>query len=346
MIPPPADSPFRFSRREFLAAAGSAIIIAGVAGAGRIARAADPVPAKFGGPTANSEFYVTSYGSTPNVDPDTWRLRISGLVETPFQLSYAQLKSLPQIKQMLTLECISNPPDGAAIGNAMWQGVRLKPLLERARVKRGAVWVAMRAADGYHTGLPVDELLRDENFLPWMMNGAPLPPEHGYPVRIFIPGKYGMKQPKWITELVFLDHPTTGYWEGRGWSNSAWRKVNSGFFSPKVPGGLLSLFERSAKVIAPADIWGWALAGPAGIRRVQASSDGGATWHDAQMVDNQSPYVWTIWKYHFEPRAPGKYVINIRATDGNRVAQPPIDPQTGSGMSGQARMSLEVTAIQ
>src|SRR5262249_54206026 len=159
------------------------------------------------------------------------------------------------------------------------------PLLDRAKVNPRATWCNMRGADGYFTGLPADELLRAENFLPYQMNGVPLPPDHGFPVRIFIPGKYGMKQPKWITKLEFTDRGTPGYWERRGWSNSAWRKPNSGFFAPMAEGGgLLSLFDRSIKVTAPVDIVGWALAGPSGIRRVEVSCDDGASWGDGTVT--------------------------------------------------------------
>ena len=213
----------------------------------RESRAASATASKFGGPTPNANFYVTSYASTPSVDVNSWRFSIKGMVENPIQFSYADIRKLPKIDEMLTLECISNPPDGTAIGNAKWTGVQLRPLLERARVKRGARFVAMRGADGYHTVLPVDEVMREENFLPYLMNGAPLPPEHGYPLRIFIPGKYGMKQPKWITELEFADHEIPGYWEVRGWSDTCWRKVNSGFFSPRVEGGLMSIFDQQSQ---------------------------------------------------------------------------------------------------
>jgi DMSO/TMAO reductase YedYZ molybdopterin-dependent catalytic subunit len=329
------------TRRKFLAASGAAISLASIP---RIARAA-PTVSKFGGPTPNANFYVTSYASTPAVDVNSWRFGIKGLVENPQQFSYADIRKLPKIDEMLTLECISNPPDGTAIGNAKWTGVQLRPLLERARVKRAARFVAMRGADGYHTVLPVDELMREENFLPYLMNGVPLPAEHGYPLRIFIPGKYGMKQPKWLTELEFADHEIPGYWEVRGWSDVCWRKVNSGFFSPRVEGGLMSIFDRKAKVTAPLYIYGWALAGPSGIKRVEVSSDDGVTWHNAQLVENSSPYVWTVWKYRFAPPAAGDFMIRVRATDGNGVAQPPADPQAGAGMSGQPRIALEVTQV-
>jgi DMSO/TMAO reductase YedYZ molybdopterin-dependent catalytic subunit len=329
------------TRRKFLTASGAAIALAGVP---KIVRAAAGA-SKFGGPTPNANFYVTSYASTPSVDVNSWRFGIKGLVENPIQLSYADIRRLPKIEQMLTLECIGNPPDGTSISNANWTGVQLRPLLERARVKRGARFVAMRGADGYHTVLPVEELMREENFLPYLMNGVPLPPEHGYPLRIFIPGKYGMKQPKWITEIEFSDHEIPGYWEIRGWSNDCWRRVNSGFFSPRVEGGLMSIFDRKAEVTAPLDIYGWALAGPSGIRRVEVSADDGVSWHNAQLVENSSPYKWAVWKYRFAPRAPGDFMIRVRATDGDGISQPAVDPQQGAGMSGQARIALEVISV-
>jgi len=328
------------SRRRFLRLTGQAAAVATFPFASRIAIASDAP--KYGGLTPNDKFYVTTYGATPTVDPAAWRLRIKGLVANPLELSYANIRSLAAINETLTLECIGNPPDGSSIGNAKWTGVKLRPLLDRARVSSRAVWCSMRAADGYYTGLPADELMRDENFLPYLMNGAPLPPEHGFPLRIFIPGKYGMKQPKWITEIAFLDHQAPGYWEARGWTNSAWRKVNSGFFAPHVEGGMTAMFEHKPRVVTPMVIWGWALAGPSGVRRVQLSTDDGATWRDAQLVRNQSPYVWTLWKYRFNPPTPGDYMLRVKATDGKGVSQPATDPQTGSGMGGQARIALEV----
>jgi hypothetical protein len=332
------------SRRDFVLIAASAGTLALIPRSVQHAFAAESPALAFGGPTPNADFYITSYGNTPTVDAASWRLHIKGLVENPLELSYDDIKGLPPIDETLTLECISNPPDGTAISNAKWVGPKLKPLLDRARVKSSAVWASMRAADGYHTGLPAEELLRGENFLPYTMNGVPLPPDHGFPVRIFIPGKYGMKQPKWITEIEFLDHEQTGYWEARGWSNTAWRKVNSGFFSPRVEGGLFSIFDKRAKVAGPVDIWGWALAGPSGIKRVEVSTDDGKSWHDAELVENRTPYEWTVWRYHFASAGQGIYMIRVRATDGAGIVQPPTDPQTGSGMSGQPRLGLEVAS--
>src|SRR6516225_3390756 len=319
-----------FSRREFVRFAGCAVIFAALPAANSAAATSST---KFGGPTPNSQFYVTSFARTPIVEPSAWKLQIKGLVANPLKISYRQIRELPQIDQTLTLECIGNPPGGTVIGNAAWRGVKLRPLLDRAGIKRAAVWVAMRGADGYHTGLPVDDLLREENFLPSMMNGNPLPPEHGFPLRIFIPGKYGVKQPKWLTEIELVDKPFIGYWEARGWSNEAWRKVNSGFFYPRRPSGVLDIlsFDTAAKVTAPVDLVGWALAGPSGIRRVDVSTDDGATWHAARLLENPSAYIWTVWQYHFAPAAAGDYQVRIRATDGNGITQPQMNAERGEG---------------
>jgi len=313
-----------------------------------VAGAAEQAPrTNFGGPTPNTDFYITSYGSTPTVDVRQWSLKIHGLVNQPLTLTYDDIKRLPAVTETLTLECIGNPPNGNAIGNAVWTGVMLKPLLDRAGVKPTAVYAAMHGADGYYTGVPVDEIMRAENWMPYLMNGVPLPQVHGYPLRVFIPGKYGMKQPKWLTAIEFVDHEFIGYWEARGWSNEAWRKVNSGFFYPHPPGGILDILSLggTAKVKAPVDVTGWALAGPSGIKRVQVSTDDGASWHDARVTPSKSPYVWTVWNYHFAPSAAGVYDLRAKATDGDGISQGDSDPQSGLGMSAQPRLRLEVTSV-
>jgi len=334
------------TRRKFVRLAGAAFALANLPAAARLASAASSAPQpplRVGGITPNDKFYVTSYGGTPLIDPASWRLKIKGLVEHPLELSYADIRKLPPVKQTLTLECISNSPDGSAISNADWVGTRLKPILDRARVRPEARYVAMRAADNYYVGAPVAEITREENFLPYLMNGEPLPREHGFPVRLFIPGKYGMKQPKWITEIEFLPVGFRGYWEERGWSHTAWRKVNSGFFSPRPPDDLPTLLGGSVDIHGPTDFCGWALAGPSGIKRVDISFDEGATWQAAKIVENRSPYIWTIWKYRLVPQQDGTCVMRVRATDGNGASQLLEDRQLGEGLSSQARMTLRVS---
>jgi len=352
------------NRRKFIGLAGTAALA--LAGARLAGHAIDPaevpeVPVGgWGGLTPNKDFYTYSYAGTQRVSPNSWRLKIHGLVANPFELDLAAIKALPSVTETLTLECISNPPGGPAISNASWVGPKLKPLVERARPTGKAVYAALRGADGYTSGVPLDELMREENFLPFLMNGVPLPPEHGYPLRILIPGKYGMKQPKWLTEIEFLDHEFLGFGEVRGWSNSAWRKVNSGFFYPQESSlsrlarraamrlgprfdGLLDRIVPEATVIAPVEMVGWAVAGRSGIKRVDISTDDGATWTAAELLENHSPYVWTVWKYRFAPRRSGRYRVRVCATDGNGRSQPVSDAESQTGMSAQPRVELAVT---
>jgi DMSO/TMAO reductase YedYZ molybdopterin-dependent catalytic subunit len=332
------------TRRRFIAALGRSAALATLPAVGWSVSARGDKPKNFGGPTPNRDFYVTSYSVTPQVSIKSWRLKIGGLVSHPIELTYSDIGQMPSVTEMLTLECISNPPDGDAISNAVWVGPKLRPLLDKARVSSKAVYAALRGADGYYTGVPVEELMRGENFLPYLMNGSPLPPDHGYPLRLFIPGKYGMKQPKWLTGIEFVDREFIGYWETRGWSNSAWRKVNSGFFDPRPSRGIFSFAAPTIQLKVPADVVGWALAGSKGVRRVEVSADDGKTWHEADLLQNASPYVWTVWRYHLASVPPGGHVIRVRATDGGGIIQPVNDPQTGSGMSGQPQMKLIVVA--
>jgi len=177
--------------------------------------------------TPTDEFYVTSSGDEPAVDIGKWSLVIDGLVEQPLRFQYDAIRNLPPYQTHLTFECISNPVGGPTIGNALWGGTLLKPLLERARVKPGAVDVVLYGAEGYTTAHPVERILRDGVFLAYEMNGRPLSRRHGFPLRILIPGKYGMKMPKWLTRIEFVDHDYLGFWETQGWSNSADRQLRA-----------------------------------------------------------------------------------------------------------------------
>ncbi|MGH8013928.1 MAG: molybdopterin-dependent oxidoreductase [Candidatus Binataceae bacterium] len=333
----------RVTRRKFLAFAVSAAAAVSLPGAARALMAASSMTRlPYGGPTPNTDFYITSYSSTPRIDAAAWQLKFNGLVAHPLLLSYDELKKQPTIREMLTYECISNTPDGSAISSAIFTGTRLKSLFERVGIRGNAVYAAMHAADGYYTGVPIDEILHPDTFLLYEMNGVPLPPIHGYPARIFIPGKYGMKQPKWITEISFVDQKFTGYWETRGWSDEAWREVNSGFFHPRPNWSVFSFFAPPSGKLPPGpnELWGWAFA-RRGIKRVQVSTGDGAGWHDADLVENVSPDAWTVWKYPFTAKR-GSYQMRVRATDASGQIQPPISTQTGSGMDGQAHLMVNV----
>lgn len=159
----------------------------------------------------------------PQIDIESWELKVGGLSDNAFTLKYKDIASMPQTTVYATLETISNPAGGSMIGNAIWTGVPLKYILDEASVKDNAIKVIFYCEDGYSTAITIEEAARDDVILAYKMNGKPLAPEHGYPLRAVIPGKYGMKWAKWINEIEFTDQDYKGYWEDRGWSDYAGR---------------------------------------------------------------------------------------------------------------------------
>jgi len=285
--------------------------------------------------TPNEDFYVTSKGTTPRVKAEDWRLKVDGLVARPFTLNYQELLALPSVEKALTLECISNPIGGTFIGNAKWTGTPLAPLIERAQPTREAAHAIIYAADGFSTGHPLARLRNEENFLAYRMNGEGLPPNHGYPVRVFIPGKYGMKQPKWVTRIEFVNKAYLGFWETQGWSDLCERWAHARFTDLK-DGAKISgkNFELTGYVVGNLD----------GVKAVEISFDGGETWQPTNLFSNPSPLTWSFWKYIWvEPKA-GEYKILVRAIDGKRRVQRYGPRDTfPDGATGQQVLKVTVT---
>ena len=286
--------------------------------------------------TSNADFYTTSQGLTPRVKADEWRLVVDGLVENPVTLTLPQVKALPPLERTLTLECIENRVGGPAIGNARWRGTALRPLLESARPRKEARSALLHAADGYATGIPLERLLWDDNFLAYEMNGEPLPPAHGYPLRVFFPGKYGMKQPKWLTRIEFLAEHQLGFWEERGWSDTAERQTRAVIDGPRP--------RRGAKLSGQIFLLvGYAVADASGITRVELSEDDGQSWQPAEIFSNPSPYVWTFWRYEWRPSAPGTYSLRVRAVNGDGKVQTAAQHDSWpEGATGHHRIQLEL----
>jgi DMSO/TMAO reductase YedYZ molybdopterin-dependent catalytic subunit len=262
--------------------------------------------------TPNADFYVTSSRQEPAVDPKTWSLSIDGLVEHPLRFHYAEMLAQPKYETTMTLECISNPVGGKYLGNARWRGTLLKPLLERAALKSNARFAVCHAAEGYTTAIPVDRILWPQNFLAWEMNGEPLPRRHGFPLRIFYPGKYGMKQPKWLTRIEFVEREYTGYWESQGWSQDCQRQIQSTIDWPRDSARL-----SGSKFV----VCGYALADESGISAVELSTDGGRTWRPADLFSHPSPIVWGLWKYEWLRPSAGRHTLQVRARDGRGKLQ-------------------------
>lgn len=284
--------------------------------------------------TANGDFYITSKGGVPKIDASRWQLKIDGLVEHPFSLGYQDLVALPVIEKELTLECIGNSIGGHSLGNARWAGTPLEPLLDRARPTPAARYAVIHAADGLSTGHPMERLRNPENFLAYRMNGVDLSPNHGYPARVFIPGKFGMKQPKWITRIEFVNEHYLGFWESQGWSDDCERWAHARFTD--VEGGA----HPAGRTI---ELTGYAIGNLDGIQAVEVSFDGGRSWRAADLYSNPSPLTWSFWRYLWVSPKPGEYKIRARAVDGKgRVEEWSPRGSFPDGATGQQEIKVAV----
>jgi DMSO/TMAO reductase YedYZ molybdopterin-dependent catalytic subunit len=225
--------------------------------------------------TPTSDFYTVSKNFIdPVVAVGSWKLKIDGLVDRPFELTYDQLTSLPMSEGYYTLMCISNEVGGDLWGNAHWRGVKLKYLLEQAGVHTDALKAMFTAADDYKDSVKLDRALHPDTLLAWEMNGEPLKKEHGFPARLLIPGIYGMKNVKWLNGITIINNDFKGFWQSQGWDDAAPYQTESRLDVPRgrevVPAGSLS-------------VGGVAFGGDRGIQSVEVSTDAGQTWESAQV---------------------------------------------------------------
>lgn len=259
--------------------------------------------------TKNEDFYRVDINTTPpSVDIETWQLELNGLVNQSKTYTLEDLKSKASISQAITLECISNPLGGDLISTSIWTGVPLKILLDEAGLQEDAQEVYIESVDGFFESVPMSEAMDERTLLVYEMNGKPLPKEHGYPLRIYIPDHFGMKQPKWITRLEVIDHQGEGYWVKRGWSETANVKTTSVI-------DIVSL-ESDPKNNGMVPVAGIAYAGARGINRVEVRVDEGE-WQQAELrTPPLSPLTWVQWRYLWKPQ-PGQHDFEVRAYDGN-----------------------------
>ena len=269
--------------------------------------------------TPNDKFYrIDTNIIVPSVDANAWRLNVRGLIKDgPLQFTYEELKAMPSTSEYATLECISDKVDGDLISTAYWKGVSLKSILDKAQVLPEAIYIVFRCSDGYDVGIPLDRGLMDGTILAYEMNGAPLPAEHGFPVRAIVPGLYGMMNAKWITDIELVDRVYEGFWQRRGWANNAKYQTHSKIVFPgdALRNRFEELSTNAATVGSKSPIAGLAFAGDRGISKVEVSTDGGNTWQTASIKDPLSSDSWVLWALDWIPQNKGKYNIVVRATD-------------------------------
>lgn len=292
-------------------------------------------PVKFLSPeiTPNDQYYIVSKNFTdPAVTLQEWSLKITGLVEHPYTLSYQDLLLLPMQQQYESMECISNEVGGSYMSSALWEGVRLSDLLQRASVKPGASKIVLHAYDDYTDSIHLSKALEPTTLVAVHMNNATLPDDHGFPARVLVPGIFGMKHVKWLTEIEVVNYDFQGYWQQRGWSDTAPVLLTSRIDTP-LDGSLVP--ARRTTYVA-----GVAFSGNQGISEVDVSFDGGKTWQMATLKRPFSQLTWVLWEIAWQPQ-PAHYTIVVRAIDmqGN-VQDPRIQPTLPNGASGYHSINI------
>lgn len=266
--------------------------------------------------TPADEFYrIDTALVVPQVDPSTWSLRVHGMVEQEVTLTWDELAAGDLVEAWVTLCCVSNPVGGDLVGNQKWLGLPIRDLLARARPTGDADMVLSRSVDGFTASTPLAALTDDRNaLLAIAMDGRPLPVEHGFPVRMVVPGLYGyVSATKWVTDLnVTRFADATSYWTDRGWSPEGPVKTQSRIEVPRsgtsVPAG---------SVVVAGTSW----AQHRGITGVQVRVDDG-DWNDATLADDGGIDSWRQWSWTWDAE-PGDHDLYVRASD-------PLGPQTGT----------------
>lgn len=295
----------------------------------------EPAPGTRPELTTNEDFYRIDIDAIPPaVDEATWRLEVGGMVATPLSLTLDEIRARPAVSQVVTMQCISNPVGGDLTSTGLWTGIRLNDLLQEAGLAPGAKEVAIESVDGFYESVAMDDIRDERTLLVYAMNGEPLPREHGFPLRIYIPNRYGMKQPKWITRMQVIGEEGPGYWVDRGWSHEAIALTTSAI-DPK-PRDLVP----DENGILP--IGGIAWAGARGITRVEVQIDGGE-WIEAQLrTPPLSPLSWVQWRYDW-PSSPGRHTVRVRAVDGTGDLQTDeVNPPAPNGATGYHERTFTV----
>lgn len=270
-------------------------------------------------------FRIDTALRVPVVDVDRWRLAVTGMVDRPLELSYDDLLARELIEVPITIQCVSNEVGGDLVGTASWRGVRLAEVLREAGVQGGAEQLVGESVDGFTAGFPVEAALDGRDALIAVaMDGRPLPPEHGFPVRLIVPGLYGyVSATKWLRriELTTLE-AADGYWIPRGWAKEAPIKTQCRIDTPRGDQG-------AGRVPVAGVAW----APTRGISKVEVQVDEGP-WEAARLGPGTNDDRWVQWVYDWRP-TPGRYRLRARATDGAGdtqtadVAPPAPDGATG-----------------
>jgi DMSO/TMAO reductase YedYZ molybdopterin-dependent catalytic subunit len=317
--------------------------------------------------------YLLIHFDIPQADERIWQLELGGQVLAPRALTMEELRHRPVATVPVTLECagngrarldprpVSQPWLEEAVGTAEWTGTPLRPLLEEAGIGQGAVEVLFAGADrgvqggleqDYERSLPLDEALGEDVLLAWGMNGRPLPPQHGYPLRLVVPGWYGMASVKWLRRITLLTEPFTGYQHTGSYLIHASEddpgvpvtriEPHSLLLPPGIPE-----FESRGRFLPPGRhvLRGRAWSGRAPVAKVEVTTDGGGSWRPATLGPRRSPWAWVAWSLEWEA-TPGEHQVGSRATDEAGNTQPLQPPWNTGGYVNNAVQQVPVTVRQ
>jgi DMSO/TMAO reductase YedYZ molybdopterin-dependent catalytic subunit len=272
--------------------------------------------------TPNKDFYVVTKN---NVDPQPvrslWRLEITGSVKNSKTYRFDEITAMPSVSQETTLECISNQVGSGLISNAIWKGVPLYRLIQAASPNPDVVQVVFHGADAYSDDLSPEIAMLPTTLIAYEMNGEPLPMRHGFPARVIVPGMVGEKNVKWLTRIELRDSEAKQFYEKQGWGPVFVVNTTSRFDAPD--------FDEPLEFGSPIDLRGMAFGGARGVKRVEVSTDDGATWSLAEITYQSSPLAWVQWRFEWRPKAPGTYKLVVRAVDGTGGIQSGEDESSG-----------------
>ncbi|TAK12437.1 MAG: molybdopterin-binding oxidoreductase [Anaerolineae bacterium] len=287
--------------------------------------------------THNDDFYRIDINTLPaRINGDTWRLSLGGLVDTPLELSLQDLMQLPAVTQLLTMQCISNPVGGDLTGTTRWTGPRLKDVLALAGLSSRVRSLRVEAADDFFEYVSLEDAMDDRTLLVYLMNGEPLPTEHGYPLRVYIPNRYGMKQPKWITNIEATDEATkNGFWVVRGWDEEANARATS---------VIDTVYVDSATTPPTVQVGGIAWAGERGISKVEVEADASGVWEEATLINPPlSPLTWVQWRYDGWAYQSGQHDFRVRCYEGDGTLQiEELGSARPSGATGVHHMRVNI----
>lgn len=274
----------------------------------------------------------------PELDGEAWRLRVGGLVDRPLELTLDELRdNYDPLHQYVTLACISNPIAGDLTSTTRWTGTTLRDVLRDAGVQSGATHLKITSADGFYETVALDVVNDDERvMLTYNWDGIPLLYKHGFPLRIYIPDRYGMKQPKWITDIEAIAGDEDGYWVVRGWDKEARMRATS---VVDVVANDATITDDAGGVLVP--VGGIAHAGARGISAVEVKVDDGE-WVPAELRSPLSETTWVIWRYDW-PFEAGRHSFAVRCVEGDGTPQiAESNPNRPSGATGIHRLTRTV----